>query len=68
MKRLLCNIIWELTFLFDYTIGYSMTKPTKEKLYCYHRYMWEKYGRMYCTEAEWKMYESLYSDNSDAWY
>ena len=64
MKRFL----FEVMFLFDYLVGYMMTKPTKEKLYCYHRYMWEHYGTKYCTEAQWKMYESVYSDDPDKWY
>jgi len=43
-----------IEFWFEYVAGYLMTNPRKQRRY--HRYMWEKYGTMYCTQDQWDEY------------
>lgn len=50
MKRLLTNV----NYWFDYVVGYMMTNPRKKDRY--HRYMYTKWGKRYCSREEFDRY------------
>jgi len=51
---MLIKLLTLFQYWFDFVVGYILTKP--HKLMYYHRYMYEKYGHMYCTEEQFDEY------------
>lgn len=58
MKRILKNI----EFKFEFFVGYILTNP--KNLPRYHKYMYEKWGDLYCTKDEYDNYVNGLKENN----
>ena len=63
MNKTLQRLIDKYLYCFDFIIGYMLTSP--RKLPYYHRYMYEKYGTRYCSEAEFNKYWNSIDDDGE---
>jgi hypothetical protein len=63
MNKALKKLVNIYLFWFDYIIGYMMT--SQRMLPYYHRYMYEKYGTRYCSQAEFEEYWNSIDDDGE---
>lgn len=63
MNKILKDLAKSYSFWFDFTIGYITTK--RDMFPYYHRYMYEKYGTRYCSEAEFDKYWNSIDDDGE---
>ena len=63
MNKTLKKLVDIYLFWFDYIIGYMMT--SQRMLPYYHRYMYEKYGTRYCSQAEFEEYWNSIDDDGE---
>jgi hypothetical protein len=63
MNKALKKLVDIYLFWFDYIIGYMMT--SQRMLPYYHRYMYEKYGTRYCSQAEFEEYWNSIDDDGE---
>jgi len=63
MNKTLQKLIDKYLYWFDFTIGYMLTSP--RKLPYYHRYMYEKYGTRYCSQAQFEEYWNSIDDDGE---
>ena len=63
MNKTLQKLIDKYLYWFDFIIGYMLTSP--RKLPYYHRYMYEKYGTRYCSQAQFEEYWNAIDDDGE---
>jgi hypothetical protein len=63
MNKALKKLVNIYLFWFDYIIGYMMT--SQRMLPYYHRYMYEKYGTRYCSQAQFEEYWNSIDDDGE---
>jgi len=63
MNKALKKLVDIYLFWFDYIIGYMMT--SQRMLPYYHRYMYEKYGTRYCSQAQFEEYWNSIDDDGE---
>jgi hypothetical protein len=63
MNKALKKLVDIYLFWFDYIIGYMMT--SQRMLPYYHRYMYEKYGTRYCSQAQYEEYWNSIDDDGE---
>lgn len=63
MNKILKDLANSYSFWFDFIIGYMMT--SQRMLPYYHRYMYEKHGTRYCSQAQFEEYWNAIDDDGE---
>ena len=60
---ILIKFINSFLYRFDFIVGYILT--SSRKLPFYHKYMYDKYGTRYCSQAQYEEYWNSIDDDGE---